>query len=121
MNPGNQQADEWRPIEPEVVRLVEAVASSSSRFRPLVDDLVSAQVRNSADWILDIRGPMSGPRLDAPDGPLEVEVFVTSRADYRGEILIWITDGHLSGIEYAWITDNPPSTWPQPGQIEITA
>ncbi|MGY1900825.1 hypothetical protein [Nocardia gipuzkoensis] len=36
-----------------------------------------------------------------------------------GEVILWVENGWLSGIEYAWYTDERPHTLPEPGQIEL--
>ena len=33
--------------------------------------------------------------------------------------MVWITGGHISGLEYAWISDNPAAEWPPPDTIQI--
>jgi hypothetical protein len=32
--------------------------------------------------------------------------------EYVGEVIVWATDGYLSAIEYAWVTDDPPTSLP---------
>lgn len=36
-----------------------------------------------------------------------------------GEIILWVENGWLSGIEYAWYTDERPRVLPEPAQIEV--
>lgn len=36
-----------------------------------------------------------------------------------GELLVWVTGGTLSGLEYAWYTDEPPVELPSPDQLAI--
>ncbi|WP_406276609.1 hypothetical protein OH799_06105 [Nocardia sp. NBC_00881] len=36
-----------------------------------------------------------------------------------GEVILWVENGWLSGIEYAWHTDERPHALPEPGQIEL--
>lgn len=36
-----------------------------------------------------------------------------------GEVILWVEDGRLGGIEYTWYTDERPKTLPDPSQIEI--
>ena len=84
----------------------------------IVEKLDGARVRQSAPWILDIE-LTAGPRIDVPDGPLPGRAYVPSEAAYQGEIIVWIADGHVCGLEYAWATDAPPSRWPHPDEMEI--
>jgi hypothetical protein len=47
------------------------------------------------------------------DGEIPIGSEVRDNAGkYLGEILVWVTDGCLSAIEYAWITDDPPAELP---------
>ncbi|WP_228001764.1 hypothetical protein [Nocardia australiensis] len=36
-----------------------------------------------------------------------------------GEVILWVENGWLSGIEYAWYTDERPRALPEPAQIEV--
>jgi hypothetical protein len=114
---------EWRGISPEEGAIVKAivVASGIPEGRALLDDLPGAVVLPDAVWIYDVRTPNTAPGTSLPNGPFPAFAYVPSAAAYRGEILIWITDGHLTGLEYAWVTDNPPTRWPRPDEMEIVA
>lgn len=39
--------------------------------------------------------------------------------EYLGEILVWVEDGYLSALEYAWVTDEPPRRLPTPADMRI--
>ncbi|WP_063052513.1 hypothetical protein [Nocardia arthritidis] len=36
-----------------------------------------------------------------------------------GEVMLWVENGWLSGIEYAWYTNERPPALPEPGHIEL--
>jgi hypothetical protein len=111
----------WRPISPEeadVVRVIVSIAGDS-RSDSLIDDLSGALVRNSTAWILDVRPSNAARTCPLPDGPFPARSFVPNQTSYRGEVIIWLTGGHLSGLEYAWITDEPPTRWPHPDEMEV--
>ncbi|APE33969.1 hypothetical protein BOX37_08275 [Nocardia mangyaensis] len=36
-----------------------------------------------------------------------------------GELILWVENGWLSGVEYAWYTDERPRTLPDPEQIVV--
>ncbi|MFC4127245.1 hypothetical protein [Nocardia rhizosphaerae] len=36
-----------------------------------------------------------------------------------GELILWVENGWLSGIEYAWYTDERPQSLPDPAQVEV--
>ncbi len=113
----------WRTISPEEIAVVTAIISSSglSEGSALLDELDGAMVSHETDWILDVKTSNAGSGVDFPNGPFPARAFVPSNAAYQGEVIIWIDNGHLSGLEYAWITDNPPTRWPRPDEMEVVA
>ena len=34
-------------------------------------------------------------------------------------MLLWVDDGYISALEYAWVTDDPPAELPQIDQIHL--
>ena len=56
---------------------------------------------------------------DAPDaGPLfPVRAYVTDGDDPLGELLLWLSGGRLASVEYAWVTDEPPTGLPDAALI----
>jgi hypothetical protein len=109
----------WRQMSEEEMAVVTAVVAALPGFAGLLDGLAGAFVRRSTDWILDIRSRGEVPEVDVPDGPVPVRAFVPNGAEYRGEILVWVQGGRLSGLEYAWVTDDVPTRWPRPDEIEV--
>jgi hypothetical protein len=103
--------------------MVKAIVTASeiTEARPLLDDLLGAVVLQDTVWIYDVKTPNTAAGTPLPNGPFPAFAFVPSRAAYRGEILLWITEGHLSALEYAWVTDDPPTRWPRPDEMEIVA
>ena len=60
------------------------------------------------------------PRSARHNGPLPINTSVVSDAGTEyGEILIWISDGYLSGIEHPWWSDEIPVAWPAPTNVKI--
>src|SRR3954454_4675668 len=96
---------QWRPMSPEETGVIRAIVSAAGirRGDALVEDLNGALVVNSTPWIVDVRVTDAGKGSDLPDGPFPARAFVPSNAAYQGEIIIWLTKGHVSGLEYAWI------------------
>lgn len=106
------------PQEAEVIRTVVAKANSNVRDA-LTADLDGAMVSNETPWILDVAASRGGDGSGLPDGPFPARAFVPSNANYLGEIIVWLTNGHVSGLEYAWFSDHPPTEWPPPDQVEV--
>lgn len=114
------EAPGWRALTEDESAVVTAFVSHTEvpGWQQIVEKLDGARVTQSTPWILDIELAVE-PRIDVPDGPLPGRVYVPNKAAYQGEIIVWITDGHVSGLEYAWITDDPPSRWPRPDEMEV--
>ena len=87
----------------------------------LLAQLDAARVTGGLPRFLDLRVPSTVARTHASDGPLPGRAIVRDAAgDLVGEILVWMKDGYLSALEFAWVTDEPPTTWPSPEHIELT-
>ena len=104
--------------EAAVIRSIVSQADIRSS-RPLLVDLDGALVANETAWILDVKVSNKGARADLPNGPFPAQAFVPNSAEYEGEVIIWITGGHVSGLEYAWVSDNPPTRWPRADEMQI--
>ena len=115
-------ASPWRPISPEEADAAEAVLSGSGRRDGLLlaRELAEAFVRNTTEWILDVRHDSESVcAANLPDGPFPARAFVSGNDVVRGELIVWVTAGHVSGLEYAWTSDRPPARWPRPEELEI--
>lgn len=110
----------WRTISSDEAALIRTVVSAANipGSDALVDNLDAALMSHATEWILDVY-PSTSARTTLPNGPFPVHAYVPSRADHRGEIIIWLTGGRISGLEYAWTTDEPPERWPAPEEIEV--
>ena len=36
-----------------------------------------------------------------------------------GELLVWVSNGYLSALEFAWVKDDPPTRLPDPELISV--
>jgi len=116
--------DGWRAMSSEERRVITS-AITAAEFpgaAALLGELSGAMVSNSTPWILDVQvSPAAHSAVDLPDGPFPARAYVPSAEGYEGEIIVWLTGGHVSGLEYAWITSDPPSRWPLPDEMEVVA
>jgi hypothetical protein len=65
-----------------------------------------------------LRVPLDAPRSTVADGPLPVRALVNSDCgELAGEVLLWVDNGCLSGLELAWYTDEAPTGWPSAAQL----
>lgn len=69
---------------------------------------------------IDIGVPVDAPRAPVGDGVLPINIDVhNSLGDYVGELIIWISNGALAAVEYAWITDDAPTELPSFGNVTV--
>ena len=112
---------DWRPISPQETGVIRSILLQADirRSGPLIADLDGALVANETTWILNVKVSNKGDGTDLPNGPFPAQAFVPNSAEYQGEVIIWLTDGHLSGLEYAWVSDSPPTRWPRADEMEV--
>ncbi|MFD0782969.1 hypothetical protein ACFQZ8_03370 [Micromonospora azadirachtae] len=71
---------------------------------------------------IDLDVPDFVPRADVDDGLLPVNAHVRGASgDAVGELLLWVKDGALAALEYAWYTDEPPTSLTAADSIVIEA
>ena len=111
----------WRPISSEETSVIRSVLSQADvrGSDSLIADLDGALVANETAWILDVNVSNTDHGTDLPNWPFPAHAFVPNSAEYQGEVIIWITDGHVSGLEYAWVSDYPPTRWPRADEMEV--
>ena len=83
--------------------------------------VVAAWAAGSPSIDLVVREPVA--RASLPDRlvPVDAQVLAPS-GEYIGELLVWVEDGAvLAGLEYAWVTDEPPLRLPAIENIHIKA
>lgn len=86
---------------------------------------LAAQIRGTKvvggpPTLLDLDASEDSPAANLADGPAPVRAFVESHGgEIDGEILIWVKNGRLSGLEFAWYTDAVPSGLPRPSSIRL--
>lgn len=80
-----------------------------------------AKYWGKASASFDVVVPSDAPRVGLEDGPAPIEAQVAGEGgEYLGELILWIAQGRISALEYAWVTDIPPATLPEVGQISVT-
>lgn len=112
--PGNR-------LPKDILRLIAHVAS------PLGETSVKLQrqaevatIVRCSPTMLDVGVTSDIPVADLPDGPAPGSALVYDKGRLVGELLLWIRDGRLIGIEQAWYTDDPPQSWPPPEMVQIS-
>jgi hypothetical protein len=88
--------------------------------RELAGQVPDARVVGGLPTFIDLEVDRSAPPGPLHDGPVPVRTFVESDGgEYVGELLIWVKDGYLSGLEFAWVTDEVPTSWPEPAKVRV--
>lgn len=79
---------------------------------------VARVVRCSAT-MLDIAVPADRDEVELPDGPVPARALVYDHEQLVGELLVWVRNGRLIGLEQAWYTETPPRAWPSPESVRV--
>jgi hypothetical protein len=114
-----------RPLSQEELAVLRHILSASfAGAAELRQQLTTATV--SGNWepagspSIDIAVPAESPSAHIADGPVPVAAqVIDGTGEYLGELLLWVTGGRLSALEYSWITDEPPSHLPALGMIHL--
>jgi hypothetical protein len=114
-----------RPLSEAERRVLRHVLSmefaGASELRSQLD-----QVEVIAQWSLDstsvdFRVPNATARSPQRSGIIPLNAHVLNESgDYVGELLVWLEDGLLAGLEYAWVTDDMPTVLPDVEQIRLS-
>lgn len=109
------------PLSADILALIAHVT------KPLGD--VSTALKQQAEaativryspTMLDVTVPPETAGVDLPDGPTEGQALVYDGEQLVGEVLVWIRSGRLIGLEQAWYTEEPPTSWPPPDRVRVT-
>jgi hypothetical protein len=86
----------------------------------LAAQVASAIVVGGLPTLLDLQVMGEVGRADLPDGPIPMRAIVVAPdGEPEGGILVWVTGGYLSAIEFAWYTDETPSELPGADRIRM--
>jgi hypothetical protein len=90
----------------------------------------SAELRAQVSAAVVVSGPPTFLKFDvdseAPtarcsDGPIPVRAFVRRGGEIVGELLVWVKSGRLAALEFAWVTDEEPTSLPTPDAVQFDA
>ncbi|MFT9478606.1 hypothetical protein [Streptomyces sp. 11-1-2] len=60
------------------------------------------------------------PRAEVSDGVIPaIGAVKDSSGELVGELLLWVSDGCLSALEYSWYTDEAPVVLPGPHDVTV--
>lgn len=108
-------------VPDDIVVLVKHVTSPlGEKSIELARQAAAAMIVRWSPTMLDMAVPPDTPGVFLEDGPVPGEALVYDSDDQLiGELLVWVRAGRLIGMEQAWYTDDPPSTWPKPSQVRV--
>jgi hypothetical protein len=109
-------------LDRDVRELLDAVLRRASfpGREELIRQLASVHVAGGPITMLQLRVPGEAARSHQPDGPVPGTFLVEDPSGVSiGELLIWVRDGYLDSLEYAWWTDQPPRELPTAAQIRV--
>lgn len=66
------------------------------------------------DWVsLNLSVAQDAAASEFADGPVPGEVWAYDTDGHpTGTVVLWVSDGYLSAVEYGWVTDEPPTALP---------
>ncbi|MGW4495013.1 hypothetical protein [Streptomyces sp. NPDC004376] len=85
-----------------------------------------AQTRVTRTWgsdspSIDLDVPPGVPAAAIEDGVIPATGTVTDDSgELFGELLVWVSDGRLSALEFSWYGDTAPTELPDPGLVTVT-
>ena len=103
--------------------LAKIVASMPSSIAPALTEQLrlTEAVDIGPRTFIDLVQVESPAPVACPDGPLPIEALVENdKGEFLGEILVWVTGGLLSALEYACVTDEAPSGFPVSSWVRTT-
>jgi hypothetical protein len=104
-----------------LARLLSVPVAGADQLRAQAQ-AAQATIRETVAAGLDLVVPTSAPSAALPDGPVRLTAEVYDPAGhYLGELLLWVKDGRLTSLEYAWVTDVAPTALPAVEAIRVTA
>lgn len=81
---------------------------------------IAAVVTGGPLTMLELAIPPSALPVPIPDGPLPARAGAYDHdGTPLGELLVWMSSGYLSAIEYAWYTDAAPAELPAPSDLRL--
>jgi hypothetical protein len=88
--------------------------------RELAEQIDAAKVVGGIPTLLDLEVTRSVAAAPAQDGVIPVRAFVHAlKGEVEGEVMVWLTDGYLSGLEYARYSDEAPTSMPPPARVRV--
>lgn len=107
-----------RALTPDEVSLLRAVVAAVGGPAADVLDrqIAEASVVGGIPTLLHLKIESGQERAVIADGPLPVEAFVSHP---QGWIFVWVTDGYIDALEFAWTSDETPTEMPSAAELTV--
>lgn len=86
----------------------------------LLQQVSSVHVVDGPVTMLQFRLMAPAPASAFREGPAPLSAIVSDhRGTDMGELLVWVENGYLDGLEFAWWSDDPPERLPSPEHVKV--
>lgn len=108
------------PLSADIIELVEFVTSRlGEASRAVSAQSRAATVTSYSSTNIDVTVPAHVPAIGLPNGPTPGRAIVYVDGVVASEVMVWIRDGCLIGLEQPWYTEDTPDSWPRPEAVEL--
>jgi hypothetical protein len=109
-----------RTLTDKEAQLLGRILATIEGTQALAEQIGSVQVTDdSTATFLTLMTPGPVTAAPFPDGPAPGRFPVRHGDQIAGEVIVWLKDGRLAGLEYAWFTDSTPSRMPDPDDVDV--
>ncbi|SFY51730.1 hypothetical protein [Streptomyces sp. F-1] len=109
------------PLEQRVlVKLLSAEFPGAQELRCQLTQTRATRPWGSESPSIDLDVPPGVPEAAIEDGIIPAIGTVTDDSgELFGELLVWVSDGRLSALEFSWYGDTAPMELPDPGLVTV--
>jgi hypothetical protein len=110
------------PLEQRVLaKLLSAEFAGAQELRNQLAQTRIARPWGSESPSVDLDVPPGVPEAAIEDGIIPATGTVTDDSgELFGELLVWVSDGRLSALEFSWYGDTAPTELPDPHLVTVT-
>ena len=84
----------------------------------LLAQVPNVQVVDGPVTFLNLAVDPTGAASEFREGPVPGQAWIVAEDGTTiGSLLVWVDDGYISGLEYAWVTEEPPGSLPSVDQL----
>ncbi|MGW2711263.1 hypothetical protein ACWC4J_20065 [Streptomyces sp. NPDC001356] len=110
------------PLEQRIlVKLLSAEFPGAQELRSQLPQTRVTRPWGSESPSVDLDVPLGVPEAAIEDGIIPATGTVTDDSgELFGELLVWVSAGRLSALEFSWYGDTAPTELPDPGLVTVT-